>query len=252
VINGSTAPALLAAAREAFGGPQTPVFLGEEEHTVKHTDNLWLFFGRNPGPRALSGRPEHTDKIQHSGTWHAQLAGTKNWRVRPASGESWPAGPAPQVSARGGALVFSVSPGDVLLINTRLWLHATTVPATVDHEKDGLCFSAARDFYDLAYGRPSAEACCGMESASMGGAEVDMSNLDDTWATSNIARGTVISTDRSVKLPTSKMPNCAWIRGGRAGKQWQLVALRPIASGESMSVGDAGEEADSFFSYKSN
>eukprot|EP00435_Cladocopium_sp_Y103_P073646 s151_g44.t1 len=43
----------------------------------KHSNAAWVFFGRNTGGRALRGRPEHTDAIQHSGTWHVQLKGEK-------------------------------------------------------------------------------------------------------------------------------------------------------------------------------
>jgi hypothetical protein len=73
VVNGAAAPELLADALNAFGGVAAPTFLGHEGATVEHTQNLWLFFGHNGGPAGFPGRPEHTDKISHSGTWHVQV-----------------------------------------------------------------------------------------------------------------------------------------------------------------------------------
>jgi hypothetical protein len=73
VVNGATAPDLLADTLAEFGGAAAPAFLGREGVTVEHTQNLWLFFGHNGGPASLNGRPEHTDKISHTGTWHVQV-----------------------------------------------------------------------------------------------------------------------------------------------------------------------------------
>ena len=53
---------------------------------VTYGPGLWIFFGRNShGTDALQGRVEHTDSIQHDGTWHYQLWGSKEWHVRPTA-----------------------------------------------------------------------------------------------------------------------------------------------------------------------
>jgi len=73
-----------------------------------HDDGVWLFVGSNLGgaaattggkrkleePCALRGRPEHTDAVDHSGTWHVQLKGHKTWYVRPCcEAADWDASP---------------------------------------------------------------------------------------------------------------------------------------------------------------
>lgn len=52
--------------------------------SATHDDGVWLFVGSNSSPASgkrkrdaclepLRGRPEHTDAVDHSGTWHVQL-----------------------------------------------------------------------------------------------------------------------------------------------------------------------------------
>ena len=49
--------------------------------------HYWVFLGRNndynENPEWLSGRKEHTDSIEHDGTFHHQLVGGKLWKLRP-------------------------------------------------------------------------------------------------------------------------------------------------------------------------
>jgi len=68
----------------------------------------WVFIGQNvpdeegggrEGRGMLRGRPEHTDMIAHSGTWHMQLAGHKEWMLRPNPAEAWPSNASLQVTA---------------------------------------------------------------------------------------------------------------------------------------------------------
>ena len=74
-------------------------------------DGVWLFLGSNPSqcdgmpPKSkrrrnssqssdsknsypLLGRPEHVDKVDHNGTWHVQVHGTKTWYLRPCKAAS--------------------------------------------------------------------------------------------------------------------------------------------------------------------
>jgi len=64
---------------------EPPCFAGPipDGMQVQHTENAWFFVGSNSGSDPLPGRPEHTDKISHTGTWHLQLCGQKDWFVRP-------------------------------------------------------------------------------------------------------------------------------------------------------------------------
>ena len=127
-----------------------------------HDDGLWLFVGSNPNPKkrarggagaeALTGRPEHTDDVVHSGTWHVQLSGTKTWHVRPcAAAEDWQEDPpvlregedgVVRRAGRGLRLKIEAQQGDLLIVNTRAWWHCTDIPP-----QPGLSISFARDFY---------------------------------------------------------------------------------------------------------
>jgi hypothetical protein len=121
---------------------------------------------------ALTGRVEHTDSVSHSGTWHHQLSGSKTWYVRPLKeSKEWRNVPdfedfCPSASTEKSTrhrqrvgrkaannvdwrLQIECQTGDLLLINTRLWWHCTSLPLTVTDEDDSADWSVsfARDFY---------------------------------------------------------------------------------------------------------
>lgn len=184
----------------------------------KHSNAAWVFFGRNMGGRALRGRPEHTDAIQHSGTWHVQLKGEKVWTVRPTA-ELQRQAP----SLKGGKPVkIHCREGDVLCINTRLWWHKTHIPAGCK-----LSISVARDMY-LDGTRPG--AC-------------DMTNAEGHYAVRPIQKGAIIFTEDNapqLQLPRSSSSNC----GVREGQDGRLVvaAKRAIRKGEWFSISESEEE----------
>jgi hypothetical protein len=157
---------------------------GPPDHTAAgvrgqfhNAECAWIFIGQNAAEddagESMRGRPEHTDAISHSGTWHMQLAGSKVWSLRPNPAADWPAGSsaqeALQLVQRHGTkepgsdvsrLRISCHAGDLLLLNTRLWFHSTQIPATVASAGGGsggggqaggvglpLSMSVARDFY---------------------------------------------------------------------------------------------------------
>ena len=122
---------------------------------VAHANAVWVFFGRVAGREPLPGRPEHTDAVEHDGTWHLQCAGRKVWHLRPTDalvarwrggggGDSGGGGGGTRRRRRGGggggggggddgrALGARVETeaGDVLVVNTRLWWHRTEIPDT--------------------------------------------------------------------------------------------------------------------------
>ena len=45
--------------------------------TMETSSPIWVFVGRNKKNASIQGRPEHTDSISHSGTFHYQISGSK-------------------------------------------------------------------------------------------------------------------------------------------------------------------------------
>ncbi|CAE6967736.1 unnamed protein product [Symbiodinium sp. CCMP2592] len=184
----------------------------------KHSNAAWVFFGRNPGSRILRGRPEHTDAIQHSGTWHVQLKGEKVWTLKPTDELRRKV---PSLK-RAGRVRVRCMEGDVLCINTRLWWHSTHIPARCK-----LSLSVARDMY-LDGTRPG--AC-------------DMTNVDGHYALKPIQKGAVIFTEDTapqLELPRSSASNCE-LRESQRGSL-VVVAKRVIKKGEWFSLSDSDAE----------
>jgi hypothetical protein len=230
---------------------------------VIHSTPIWLFMGRHhhtgntdddepvlkkgtrkediaAAPAALTGRVEHTDSVNHSGTWHHQLSGSKTWYVRPlVDAKEWRNVPTfknflPPVSAdkstrrsqRVGCKTASNSAdwrlriecqtGDLLLINTRLWWHCTSLPltTTVDVDSTNLSVSFARDFYcpqasALLVDPPCYVSPVMMESSSSSGGggtkerrgkqntepqKEEYCNVDGIYAAKNVRKGQVTTT----------------------------------------------------------
>ena len=107
---------------------------------AKHSKAVWLFVGHNDAAAPLAGRPEHTDNVQHDGTWHFQAEGCKEWRLRPTDElrAMCPAVGGP------GACTVRCETGDVLVVSTRDWWHATWLPPQ-PHETH-VSLSYAREF----------------------------------------------------------------------------------------------------------
>mmetsp|Transcript_29666 Transcript_29666/g.83649 ORF Transcript_29666/g.83649 Transcript_29666/m.83649 type:complete len:726 (-) Transcript_29666:129-2306(-) len=213
-------PAAVPLLLERWGGDLTE---------IRHTANLWFFFGHNPSrSEPMAGRPEHTDKITHSGTWHAQQSGSKVWFLRPDAAAEWPYGVCPRCPS---PLVVHAEPGDLLIVNTALWYHRTEIPCTAEaHER--LSISYARDFY-------LSEAGHSDRDEEGGAASVEMGNMDDTWATEDVAGGTVIVEGPSaLSFPQCKYPNCRILWEAPAGgyEPPVVVAIRDICIGESLTV----------------
>lgn len=85
-----------------------PAFLPPETADA-HTD--WIFFGA-PGP----GAAMHQDQISEP-SWQAQIRGRKRWRLEPPGECSYQCQP----------LEVVVEPGDIIVLDTFLWFHATEV-----------------------------------------------------------------------------------------------------------------------------
>eukprot|EP00911_Craspedida_sp_UC1_P001364 UC1_evm1s1029 len=252
-----------------------------KDAAVQHTANAWFFIGYNGLPEPLRGRPEHTDSIQQA-TWHVQLSGAKTWYVRPdpaPPGCPWPVPPpecgdvkdddgrgrgssdrsdfedfedtqgAAQAQAQAqqaSRLEVTVQTGDLLLIDTARWYHATALPSD-PHQPS---ISMARDFDVCIKGSSSscsdsgsgeedtflAESAVDPPDASV--AVVSMDNREDTWATADIPAGTIIAENSDIPDLThffhTTEPNCA-LRKEMDGTVL-FLALRDIARGESLTL----------------
>ena len=118
---------------------------------VEHSNCVWFFLGHNAGGsntaeqgRSMSGTPGHVDQVDQAGTWHIQHSGTKVWTLEPhaRSRGLWPGAGPPVVE--GGKLRVLVEPGDVFMLNTRLWWHETEIPPL--DSRGELSISYAREF----------------------------------------------------------------------------------------------------------
>ncbi|KAJ1627509.1 hypothetical protein T492DRAFT_1024066 [Pavlovales sp. CCMP2436] len=215
-----------------------PRALAAEPAAAEPTQPTWFFIGFNPSLVPLPGRPEHTDELSHDGTWHFQLSGRKLWRLRPTdellNSTRCALGPAEVMCA----------PGDVILINTRLWWHSTELPPSEGGRTRGtspaLSISYARDF------RLRGLAAGGAAGGSDGSDAGDMTNVDGLFATEAIRKGTAILTADEmpdVELPVSADPNCEVREDARTG-QLVLVAKRNIASGTFFTIPADSDEED--------
>jgi U3 small nucleolar RNA-associated protein 6 len=192
---------------------------------------IWFFYGKNPrGNPPLEGRPEHTDSISHDGTWHYQVSGRKIWSLRPSSAllehfrqrfpSEW------KDDAR---LEVVCNQGDVLVVNTRLWFHRTTIPP--------------QRFPSVSYARDFLAPDGAFEAAEPSG----MSNVDGLYATNEIEEDTIVFTEKD-------MPN-GELRRSSTNSNCQVVELddgtsavvssRKIAMGEFFCVPPTDEESTS-------
>eukprot|EP00929_Paragymnodinium_shiwhaense_P084094 TRINITY_DN44946_c0_g2_i2.p1 TRINITY_DN44946_c0_g2~~TRINITY_DN44946_c0_g2_i2.p1 ORF type:complete len:337 (-),score=48.52 TRINITY_DN44946_c0_g2_i2:423-1433(-) len=199
-----------------------PPFLKTKRSQVRHSNAVWVFVGRNSGVGPLRGRPEHTDALEHSGTWHLQLRGTKVWKIRPTD----------ELRKRCPSLksVKSVKvrceEGDVLCINTRLWWHQTYLPG-----RCGISMSIARD---VRLGDMAKEQV-----------KCDMTNIEGHFATRAIPKGTVVFTEDDApdcQLPRSRTPNCEL--GELPDGTMALVSKREIKKGEWFSMAPSDDEEE--------
>lgn len=194
---------------------------------------LWIFFGRNPvGKDDMEGRPEHTDAVSHDGTWHYQLSGRKVWLLRPSEAllqhlsRTVPDESVRQFSEE-TKIRLEVKEGEVLVLNTRLWFHQTSIPP-----QQPPSVSYARDF----------RVQCASPSDSGGG----MTNVDGVYATNAIDAGTIVF--RETDMPDCELhrssldPNCEVVEledGTNA-----VVSTRSIAAGEFFCLPESDSEGE--------
>ena len=207
ILDQKRAPEALAELLE--NAPPTPPQLG----TLTVEPHCWLFFGRNPNPEPMPGRPEHRDDVRCEGTWHVQLAGSKLWLLRPYPDPlEWAPCLPPVVPA--GRLRVEVTAGSALLVNTRLYLHETSIPGG-QPGPDALSMSVARDFSGWGTrNRPGAAAAAAAD-ATIGEAEAERLEFSSVLCTVQMCAwcGTPCSRDAAGRCGCLC---CTMRRGSRA------------------------------------
>ena len=187
--------------------------------------HYWIFVGRNMHRGCgegewLSGRKEHTDSIQHDGTFHHQLLGNKLWKLRPTL-ELRERCDRDHDLALFDSYDILVEEGDVFVINTKLWWHQTGLPpSSADMSKDrSWSVSYARDLYldgnetgAALYGltsqglksrKSSCDDCDDVEgvlrtNATGSTAQENMTNVEVSWASGFIPKGTTLVVDDAI------------------------------------------------------
>jgi hypothetical protein len=216
--------------------------------SIRQEEALWFFVGCNASAgEYLHGRPSHTDAVKHDGTFHRQLAGRKEWELRPTEELLSSLGLAPEAAAATSRIVCEE--GDVLVISTREWWHCTRLPPGSEegHGQQessangrGLSMSIAREFNLSEPGRDA-----GGPVASEG-TTASFINVDGLFATARIVKGTVVLTEEEaegLELPLDADPNCEVCEDEETGQQ-VLVARRDICSGEFFSIGADEDDED--------
>ncbi|GFH60381.1 hypothetical protein CTEN210_16857 [Chaetoceros tenuissimus] len=213
----------------------------EVEVEVEYGPGIWIFYGRNNENKALEGRGEHTDSIEHDGTFHFQISGVKNWHVRPTSTllnlissesesddclltQKWIEELEKDDCVKHSTLDIECSKGDILMINTKLWWHATDLPQQpfLNESKAFVpSVSYARDVY--------------LDKTKIGKDHgTNLTNLDGLYAADDIEAGTIVF--RESEMPgcelhrTRENPNCEIVE--LSDGEGAIVSCREIKAGE--------------------
>ena len=142
--------------------------------------HYWIFVGSSS--EWLSGRREHTDSIDHDGTFHHQLLGGKLWKLRPTL-ELREICDQEHDMALLDKYEVLVEEGDVFVINTKLWWHQTEIPP-------GCSVSYARDLYlgEAPSFEPKDQIC-----------QESVGNRETSWASGFLPRGTTLVVDHVIE-----------------------------------------------------
>ena len=243
----------------------------------------WVFIGKR-GLASFSGRSEHVDRILHDGTYHLQCEGEKIWQVRPnwayrkesqppragnsEDGTGSDALPNDSAWRTAKRQVIVCRPGDLLLINTRLWAHQTTIPNILDTLKTEIqpphmSISIARDFYlNATQSMESGGGGLGTSSSSSSSSgsnkrkhreaeEYEMGNVDALFSSRSIAKGEVVFTEAEfaavatsgagLAMCAPKDANCDVVRLNGAVV---IVALKNIQHDDIIMLGDPNFEEE--------
>jgi hypothetical protein len=222
---------------------------------IEYGPGLWIFFGRNCNTSDdLQGRGEHTDSIDHHGTFHYQWSGIKDWHFRPTEEllrnminadthadpiiENWRElyEEREKDDCTKEHLDIRCEEGDILLVNTRLWWHSTTLPTQPKSKTDAdeiPSVSYARDIY-----------LDGNTNESKDRQGSNLTNLDGLYAAHDIDSGTIVF--KETEMPdcelhrTAENPNCEIVE--LEDGEGAIVSCRDIRSGEFFCILDSEDE----------
>ena len=256
-FDGEAAPPLLDSCRHDGGawmflGINAPESHGDgteetEASTSRRKRRRETAVGASSPP--LPGRAEHVDEVPHSGTWHAQVSGSKTWLVRPdLRSDFWKIGGTdggglPDLSCEAGAersdrggrawrIRAVVEEGDVFALSTADWYHRTELEASGTPS-----LSVARDFYLPE--SPGAQKRWETVGAEMKSKEEESAILCEV----NIESGEIVLDEDDIpdNIPQSNDPNCALAEvedeEDPDGSRIVLVAIKDISKGEPLAIG---------------
>lgn len=235
-----------------------PGFLGR---SLPQGGCIWIFMGLNDTGTAkqnnkrpaetneaddgenLAGRPEHTDSVACSGTYHHQISGEKIWYLRPCvDASAWKDSPAPLLPSGRRRLRLHCEENDLLLIDTRAWWHETALPRGSQPS-----VSYAREFF-----LPDEHG--GEENAAAAAERADrFTNVDAMYAERPIAAGDIVVTeldDPTCEAGRSDDPNCVLCdvevetKRGEVRSVMGIVAVRDIPAGDFITIAPSDSEED--------
>lgn len=205
--------------------------------SITTADPFWIFVGRHSCHKGKTtenrkGSSEHTDDIQHDGTFHYQFSGAKIWKIRPTQEmlqRCKKRVPSMRISEE--PITIVVQTGDILVLNTCLWWHATELPPS-----DVESISFARDIYL----RNEQDSSC--DSSSSSTTSEAMNFQEGAWAVGFLEKGTLLYMESEeppsimARAPTKSEANCQIIElhdpEKHEGCRWAIEALRDIQESE--------------------
>jgi len=124
----------------------------------------------------------------------------------------------------------------MILLNTKLWYHATEIPPTLG-AVEGLSVSCARDFYLPAKAK--------MPTNGSNDVETELSNMNPLCVVNRISKGDIVFTQDTLpecELLMGENPNCEIIL--QADGKAAIAALRDIEVNEWISIGDPNADSE--------
>jgi hypothetical protein len=214
--------------------PTLPLTGEHISDSVLISSPYWLFVGRNNSTASMKGRSEHTDSVQHDGTFHYQVTGSKTWTIRPT--EELRSKCDELDIALKDSYIHTVEEGDIFLMNTRLWWHQTEIPGAGGGQQSGLSISYARDIY--------------LDGTQPEAGEDYMSSVEGAWATAHIPKGTILLTEGMDTSPlgrTKENANCEMLEianSDEEGVQMALVTIKDINEGEFFKILESDSDCE--------
>ena len=217
----------------------------------------WVFVGKRSTSESFAGRSEHVDRILHDGTYHLQCAGQKIWSIRPDwkfRKESQPPTNKQELPSNSawrtedGGIEIVCNPGDLILVNTKMWAHRTTIPKVEEEDNhSNMSISIARDFYLTKENGGKDEKKRPHDKSHDTSNNFEMGNVDTLFSTRSIKKGEVVFNEAEFAVVASSgtglamcSPNDANVDVVRLESSGEVViiALRDIQVDEIIMLAD--------------